>query len=102
MGQTFVEKVLAKKAGLDRVDRGEIVEVAPDVALSHDNAAPIYGIFQKMGAKRVIDPDWNVVEVKRYLMSKISRIEITNKNLNTQTAMDFIPLPASLARFQVF
>jgi 3-isopropylmalate/(R)-2-methylmalate dehydratase large subunit len=61
MGQTFVEKVLATKAGVDRVVCGEIVEVAPDTALSHDNAAPIYGIFQKMGGKRVIDPQKIVI-----------------------------------------
>jgi len=61
MGYTFVEKVLAKKAGLARVNRGEIVEARPDVALSHDNAAPIYSTFQKMGGKRVVDPDRIVI-----------------------------------------
>jgi 3-isopropylmalate/(R)-2-methylmalate dehydratase large subunit len=61
MGKTFVEKVLAKKAGLDHVSRGQIVEVKPDVALSHDNAAPIYSTFQKMGGKRVVDPKMIVI-----------------------------------------
>ncbi|OGO19383.1 MAG: 3-isopropylmalate dehydratase large subunit [Chloroflexi bacterium RBG_16_48_8] len=61
MGQTFVEKVLAKKAGLDRAGPGQIVEVAPDVALSHDNAASIYSTFQKMGGKRVVDPKMIVI-----------------------------------------
>jgi 3-isopropylmalate/(R)-2-methylmalate dehydratase large subunit len=61
MGQTFVEKVLAKKAGFDRVSRGQIVEVTPDVALSHDNAASIYSTFQKMGGKRVFDPERIVI-----------------------------------------
>jgi len=61
MGYTFVEKVLAKKAGLARVNRGEIVEARLDVALSHDNAAPIYSTFQKMGGKRVMDPDRIVI-----------------------------------------
>lgn len=63
MGYTFVEKVLAKKAGLARVNRGEIVEARPDVALSHDNAAPIYSTFQKMGGKRVVDPDRIVINL---------------------------------------
>jgi 3-isopropylmalate/(R)-2-methylmalate dehydratase large subunit len=61
MGQTFVEKVLAKKAGLDHVSRGQIVEVKPDIALSHDNAASIYGTFQKMGGKQVVDPGMIVI-----------------------------------------
>jgi len=61
MGQTFAEKVLAKKAGLDSVIPGQIVEVMPDVALSHDNAAPIYKTFKKMGGQRVWDPDRIVI-----------------------------------------
>ena len=61
MGQTFAEKVLAKKAGLDSVVPGQIVEVAPDVALSHDNAAPIYSSFKKMGGKNVVDPEKIVI-----------------------------------------
>jgi 3-isopropylmalate/(R)-2-methylmalate dehydratase large subunit len=56
MGMTFAEKILAKKSGQETVLAGEIVEVSPDVALSHDNTAPIFGIFQKMGGVRVIDP----------------------------------------------
>jgi 3-isopropylmalate/(R)-2-methylmalate dehydratase large subunit len=61
MGQTFVEKVFAKKAGLKNAIAGQIIEAAPDRTLSHDNAAPIYGIFQKMGGKRVIDPQMIVI-----------------------------------------
>jgi 3-isopropylmalate/(R)-2-methylmalate dehydratase large subunit len=33
----------------------------PDVALSHDNTAPIYGIFQKMGGEKVFDPDMHAI-----------------------------------------
>jgi 3-isopropylmalate/(R)-2-methylmalate dehydratase large subunit len=61
MGSTFAEKMLARKAGLDRVTPGQIVEVTPDVALSHDNTAPIYGIFQKLGVERVFDPAMHAV-----------------------------------------
>ncbi len=49
MTQTFAEKILAKKAGLERTVPGQIVEVTPDVALSHDNTAAILGIFKKDG-----------------------------------------------------
>ena len=61
MAQTFAEKILAKKARLDRTSPGQIVEITPDVALSHDNTAPIYGIFQRMGGERVFDPDMHAV-----------------------------------------
>ena len=61
MGQTFAQKVLAGKAGLDRVDVGQIVEIEPDACLSHDNTAAIAKIFAKIGVERVKDPDRFVV-----------------------------------------
>ena len=61
MSQTFVEKILAKKAGLDHTVPGQIVEITPDVALSHDNTAPIFGIFQRMGGERVFDPAMHAI-----------------------------------------
>lgn len=61
MPQTFAEKILAKKAGLDSSVPGQIVEITPDVALSHDNTAPIFGLFQRMGGKKVYDPDMHAV-----------------------------------------
>lgn len=61
MPQTFAEKILAKKAGLDAVVPGQIVEITPDVVLSHDNTAPIYGLFQRMGGEKVFDPDMHAV-----------------------------------------
>jgi 3-isopropylmalate/(R)-2-methylmalate dehydratase large subunit len=61
MGHTFAEKILAQKAGLTHVVPGQIVEVTPDVALSHDNTAPIAGIFRKIGIERVARPDIHVV-----------------------------------------
>lgn len=61
MPQTFAEKVLAKKAGLDHTVPGQIVEIRPDVILSHDNTAPIYGLFQRMGGEKVFDPDMHAI-----------------------------------------
>lgn len=53
MGMTFAEKILAKKAGKDKVIPGEIVMIEPDYVLSHDNSAAIYGKFKQIGAKNV-------------------------------------------------
>ncbi|RLD06062.1 MAG: 3-isopropylmalate dehydratase large subunit [Chloroflexota bacterium] len=61
MSQTFAEKILAKKAGLDYTVPGQIVEIKPDVILSHDNTAPIYGLFQRMGGEKVFDPDMHAI-----------------------------------------
>ncbi len=61
MSQTFAEKILAKKAGIKTTVPGQIVEITPDVALSHDNTAPIFGIFQRMGGDRVFNPDLQAI-----------------------------------------
>ncbi len=61
MPLTFAEKVLAKKAGLDAVSPGQIVEVEPDLGMSHDNTAAIAKTFQGIGVNRVVDPERFVV-----------------------------------------
>jgi len=61
MGLTFAQKVLAAKAGLDSVDVGQIVEIEPDVCLSHDNTAAIAKKFKSIGVERVKDPDKFVI-----------------------------------------
>jgi 3-isopropylmalate/(R)-2-methylmalate dehydratase large subunit len=61
MAQTFAEKVLAKKAGLAQAVAGQVVDVTPDVALSHDNTAPIFETFKKMGGERVFNPDMHAI-----------------------------------------
>lgn len=57
MGYTFVQKALAKAAGLDTVEVGQVVNVVPDVALSHDNTAAIRRIFDKLPVERVKYPE---------------------------------------------
>jgi 3-isopropylmalate/(R)-2-methylmalate dehydratase large subunit len=61
MGHTFAERILAQKAGLTAVAPGQIVEVTPDVALSHDNTAAIAETFHQIGAARVARPDIHVI-----------------------------------------
>ena len=55
-GKTFAEKALARAAGLAEVVAGQIVDAAPDVALSHDNTAAISKIFRALGVERVKYP----------------------------------------------
>ena len=61
MGHTFVEKVLAHKAGLDSVVPGQIVTVRPDKLLTHDNTADISQKFSRIGVSKVADPGINVI-----------------------------------------
>ena len=60
MGKTLAEKILGKKAGKDVIP-GEIVEIQPDIAMSHDNTAAISKTFYKIGVDRVYDPDKHVI-----------------------------------------
>ncbi len=57
MSHTFAEKALASAAGLDHAVSGQILDVKPHVALSHDNTAPIARIFRELGVERVRHPD---------------------------------------------
>ncbi|NTU62900.1 MAG: 3-isopropylmalate dehydratase large subunit [Chloroflexi bacterium] len=57
MGYTFAEKALARAAGLVHASAGQVVDAQPDVALSHDNTAPIARIFRAIGLAKVAIPD---------------------------------------------
>ncbi len=54
--QTFAQKAIARAAGRAEVTVGEIVDVRPDIILSHDNTAAIAQRFYRLGLKRVKDP----------------------------------------------
>lgn len=59
-GQTFAEKVFSEKLGRE-VRTGEIVELTPDVAMSHDNTAAISLKFKEIDVDRVFNPDIHVI-----------------------------------------
>ena len=55
--RTFAQKALARASGQDTAAVGEIVDARPDVALSHDNTAPIAEIWRQFGQDRVVIPE---------------------------------------------
>lgn len=57
MAHTFAEKALARNAGLPAVQTGQVIDVTPDVVLSHDNTAAIIRIFRELGMERVQHPE---------------------------------------------
>jgi 3-isopropylmalate/(R)-2-methylmalate dehydratase large subunit len=61
MEQTFAEKILAKKATLERTSPGQIVRIIPDRTFSVDNTARIIRIFKSMGAERIFDPKHAII-----------------------------------------
>ncbi|NOZ05722.1 MAG: homoaconitate hydratase family protein [Chloroflexi bacterium] len=59
--RTFAQKAIARAAGLDGVGIGQVVDVQPDLVLSHDNTAAIVQIFRRLGREWVRYPDRMVV-----------------------------------------
>ncbi len=57
MRSTFAQKALARAAGLDDVEVGQIIDARPDVVLSHDNTAAIARLFAGLGSGRVAHPE---------------------------------------------
>ncbi len=55
--QTFAQKALARAAGLEHVEIGQVVDARPHVVLSHDNTAAIRQIWLEFGQSRVLIPD---------------------------------------------
>jgi 3-isopropylmalate dehydratase large subunit len=54
---TFVEKALARAAGVESARAGDILDVRPDLIFSHDNTAAIRRIFERIGAGRMSRPE---------------------------------------------
>ena len=90
MGHTFAQKALASKAGLDRVDVGQIVEIEPDVCMSHDNTAAIARIFAKIGVERVKDPDRFVVILDHTVPASTEKYAIGHKEIREFVAKNGI------------
>ncbi|QPC81649.1 3-isopropylmalate dehydratase large subunit [Phototrophicus methaneseepsis] len=56
-GLTFVEKALARAAGVAEAHAGDVLDVTPDLIFSHDNSAAIRRIFLETGFERIARPD---------------------------------------------
>ena len=54
MGMTMAEKVLARVSGRGEVKPGEYVTARVDVAMAHEGAGGIFGIFNNEGIEKVV------------------------------------------------
>ena len=58
MGMTMTQKILARHAGLDHVEAGQLVEGKLDLVLGNDITAPVaITEFRKAGLTQVFDKD---------------------------------------------
>jgi 3-isopropylmalate/(R)-2-methylmalate dehydratase large subunit len=71
MGMTITEKILAAHADKKGVEPGEIVDARIDVALANDITAPLsLEEFEKVGAKKVFDPEKVVFVLDHFTPNK--------------------------------
>jgi 3-isopropylmalate/(R)-2-methylmalate dehydratase large subunit len=90
MGMTFAQKILAEKAGRDSIDVGRIVEIEPDVCLSHDNTAAIAKTFAKIGVDRVKDPDKFVIVLDHTVPASEEKYALNHKEIREFVARNGI------------
>ena len=58
MGMTMTQKILARAAGMDRVDPGQLIEAKVSLVLGNDITAPVaFKEFARIGCGRVFDKD---------------------------------------------
>jgi homoaconitate hydratase family protein len=79
-GQTFSEKILSAKSG-KKVHAGEIVEVEPDFALSHDNTAAISSIFAGIGVEKVRYPERHVIVLDHCTPAATEKYAVNHKTI---------------------
>ncbi len=90
MGKTLSEKILGKKAGKE-VSAGEVVTVAPDYCLSHDNSAAIIGEFKKLGVARVTAPGKLVIILDHIVPAADEKYAQNHKTIREFVAAQGLP-----------
>jgi 3-isopropylmalate/(R)-2-methylmalate dehydratase large subunit len=59
--RTMAAKMIARVAGVEKVERGETVEIEPDIAVVHGCAAEVVEEFKELGSEFVWNPNKIVV-----------------------------------------
>jgi len=90
LGKTLSEKILGKKAGKE-VSAGEVVTVAPDYCLSHDNSAAIIGEFKKLGVVRVKAPGKLVIILDHIVPAADEKYAQNHKTIREFVAAQGLP-----------
>ena len=86
--ETAVQKILARKSGLKRVEVGEVVDIEPDLVVSDDDSEQVIEYLSRIGTGRIWHPSKIVIVLDRrmpadsYQASEAHRIirEFVKKN----------------------
>ena len=90
MGSTFSEKALGRKAGRP-VKAGEVITVAPDYYLSHDNSSAIIGEFKKLRLAKVVAPGKIVIVLDHIVPAADEKYAQNHKTIREFVAEQGIP-----------
>jgi len=78
---TVAQKLLAKKAGVAQVQVGEIVNVEPDLAMSHDNAGLVIKQFKQIGQSRVWNPERIIIPLDHRAPAESEKTATAHKSI---------------------
>ncbi len=71
MGMTMTQKILARAAGLEQVEAGQLIEAKLDLVLGNDITTPVaITEFEKVGFTRVFDKDKIAIVLDHYTPCK--------------------------------
>ena len=66
--ETAVQKILARKSGLKKVEIGQTVTVEPDLAMSHENSIRVIDTFLRLGKDNIWNPDKVIIVLDQQLL----------------------------------
>ncbi len=82
MGETFAQKLLARKSGKTGVEVGEIVTVKPDHLLTHDNTAAIIGkIGNELDKYGIDSPEVPVIVIDHVVPAASEKTAANHKKI---------------------
>lgn len=79
--QTMAQKLLASRAGRAQTQVGEIVNVEPDLAMSHDNAGLVIKQFRQIGQAQVWKPDRIVIPLDHRAPAESEKTATAHKSI---------------------
>ncbi len=83
MAMTITEKILARAAGLEHVEPGQLVDAKVDVVLCHDvTTPPAISMLEARGINKVFDPDKIVVTPDHFQPGKDIKSAELHKRLD--------------------
>ncbi len=91
MGYTFSEKILAAKSGQSSVKPGDIVDVAPDVLMSHDTTPDILAALDEVGRTLVFDPSKLVIVLDHCAPAPTEQIALRHRQVRAYVAEKNLP-----------